>query len=217
MSKDDPAIIRTRFAPSPSGHLHVGGARTALFCWVYAKKHGGRFVLRIEDTDQKRSSDAASMAFLEDLKWLGIEWDEGPEFEGLGGRPRGADLPQATPYFQSQRLELYNRHFEQLIAEGKSTIRETIFENRFMHVPELKRLGARIEVHGNLAVIEGPTLLQGAPIMATDLRASASLVVAGLCAQGQTKVSRIYHLDRGYQRLDEKLRGLGVDVTRVAE
>ena len=120
MSKDDPAIIRTRFAPSPSGHLHVGGARTALFCWVYAKKHGGRFVLRIEDTDQKRSSDAASMAFLEDLKWLGIEWDEGPEFEGLGGRPRGADLPQATPYFQSQRLELYNRHFEQLIAEGKA-------------------------------------------------------------------------------------------------
>ncbi len=73
-----PPIVRTRFAPSPSGHLHVGGARTALFCWAYARAKGGNFILRIEDTDQKRSSDAASMAFLEDLKWLGIDWDEGP-------------------------------------------------------------------------------------------------------------------------------------------
>ncbi|UCD76434.1 MAG: glutamate--tRNA ligase [Phycisphaerales bacterium] len=105
--------IRTRFAPSPSGHLHVGGARTALFCWAYARRHGGRFVLRIEDTDQKRSSDAASMAFLEDLKWLGIEWDEGPEYEGCGGGHHG-------PYFQSQRVDIYNRYLDQLIAEGKA-------------------------------------------------------------------------------------------------
>ncbi len=69
------SIIRTRFAPSPSGHLHVGGARTALFNWAYAKKRGGSFILRIEDTDVKRSSDAASMGFLADLKWLGIVWD----------------------------------------------------------------------------------------------------------------------------------------------
>src|SRR5262245_29226070 len=108
-----PELIRTRFAPSPSGHLHVGGARTALFCWVYAKRHGGKFLLRIEDTDQKRSSDAASMAFLEDLKWLGIEWDEGPEFQGSGGGKAG-------PYFQSQRLEIYNEHIERLISQGRA-------------------------------------------------------------------------------------------------
>jgi glutamyl-tRNA synthetase len=115
MSDSVGQIIRTRFAPSPSGHLHVGGARTALFCWVFAKKHGGKFVLRIEDTDQKRSSDAASMAFLEDLKWLGIEWDEGPEFENCGGRMSGVET-----YFQSQRLAIYNEHFEKLIRQGSA-------------------------------------------------------------------------------------------------
>ena len=88
---------RTRFAPSPSGDLHVGGARTALFCWALARKHDGAFLLRIEDTDQKRSSDAASLGFLRDLRWLGIGWDEGPEDEGFGGGDHG-------PYFQSQRL-----------------------------------------------------------------------------------------------------------------
>jgi glutamyl/glutaminyl-tRNA synthetase len=115
MSNSSGQIVRTRFAPSPSGHLHVGGARTALFCWVYAKKHQGKFALRIEDTDQKRSSDAASMAFLADLKWLGIEWDEGPEFEGFGGKMPGVDT-----YFQSQRLAIYNEYFENLIREGKA-------------------------------------------------------------------------------------------------
>jgi len=106
-------IIRTRFAPSPSGHLHVGGARTALFCWAYARKHHGKFILRIEDTDQKRSSDAAGMAFLHDLKWLGVEWDEGPEFEGCGGG-------EAGPYRQSERLDIYRKHLDQLIGEGKA-------------------------------------------------------------------------------------------------
>ena len=108
-----PPIVRTRFAPSPSGHLHVGGARTALFCWAYARAKGGKFILRIEDTDQKRSSDAASMAFLEDLKWLGIDWDEGPEFEGCGGGDAG-------PYRQSERLDLYQTYIDQLLAEGKA-------------------------------------------------------------------------------------------------
>jgi glutamyl/glutaminyl-tRNA synthetase len=109
----EPSTIRTRFAPSPSGHLHVGGARTALFCYAFAKGRGGRFVLRIEDTDQKRSSDAASLAFLEDLRWLGIEWDEGPEYEGLGGGEQG-------PYFQSQRLDLYDRCIDQLLEQGRA-------------------------------------------------------------------------------------------------
>lgn len=103
------------------------------------------------------------------------------------------------------------------LANGKSRVKETIFENRFMHVAELRRLGAKIAIEGNNAIVEGPSRLLAAPMMATDLRASASLVIAGLCAHGTTKVSRIYHLDRGYQRLDEKLRHLGADVTRISE
>lgn len=110
-----PSLVRTRFAPSPSGHLHVGGARTALFCWAYARKRGGKFMLRIEDTDVKRSSDAASMAFLEDLNWLGMTWDEGPAPPHETGE-RG----EHGPYFQSQRLDIYNRCFDQLIAQGKA-------------------------------------------------------------------------------------------------
>ena len=105
--------LRTRFAPSPSGHLHVGGARTALFNWAYAQGRGGKFILRIEDTDQKRSSDAASVGFLKDLKWLGIDWNEGPEFEGCGGGEFGS-------YFQSERLEIYNKFLEQLVQQEKA-------------------------------------------------------------------------------------------------
>ena len=103
--------IATRFAPSPSGHLHVGGARTALFCWAFAKGRDGTFILRIEDTDQKRSSDAASIGFAKDLHWLGILWDEGPEWQGVGGGPHG-------PYFQSERLEIYNHHLQRLLDAG---------------------------------------------------------------------------------------------------
>ncbi len=102
-------------------------------------------------------------------------------------------------------------------AEGTSHICETIFENRFMHVSELSRLGAKIDLDGNMARIEGPKALSSAPVMATDLRASASLVIAALCAQGTTKVSRVYHLDRGYQRLEEKLRPLGAKIERFSE
>jgi UDP-N-acetylglucosamine 1-carboxyvinyltransferase len=103
------------------------------------------------------------------------------------------------------------------LAQGKSHMIEHIFENRFMHVAELIRLGAKIDVQGSRATVEGPVSLIGAPLMATDLRASASLVVAGLAARGTTRVSRIYHLDRGYQRLDEKLRQLGARISRVTE
>ncbi len=118
MSSDSKSIVRTRFAPSPSGHLHVGGARTALFCWAYARQHGGKFILRIEDTDQKRSSDAASVGFLRDLKWLGIEWDEGPEFVDRDGSRCGGGA--YGPYFQSQRLDLYTKYLQQLVREGKA-------------------------------------------------------------------------------------------------
>lgn len=105
--------VVTRFAPSPSGHLHVGGARTALFCWAFAKGKGGTFVLRIEDTDQKRSSDAASVGFLKDLEWLGICWDEGPVHKQCGGGAHG-------PYFQSERLDIYNRYLLQLVDAGRA-------------------------------------------------------------------------------------------------
>ena len=101
------------------------------------------------------------------------------------------------------------------IAEGSAVISETIFENRFMHVNELVRLGAKIEVDGHTAVVHGVPQLSGATVMATDLRASASLVIAGLVADGQTQVERIYHLDRGYDRMEAKLRAIGADIQRV--
>lgn len=100
-------------------------------------------------------------------------------------------------------------------AEGDSTICETIFENRFMHVPELARMGANIAIDGNCATIHGQTKLKGAPVMATDLRASVSLVIAALAAEGETIINRIYHLDRGYERLEEKLAVCGADIMRL--
>lgn len=100
-------------------------------------------------------------------------------------------------------------------AEGESAIRETIFENRFMHAPELARLGADIHVHAGEAVVKGVEVLHGAPVMATDLRASVSLVIAGLVAQGETTVGRVYHLDRGFERLEEKLGACGANIRRI--
>lgn len=103
------------------------------------------------------------------------------------------------------------------VAEGTSVIRETIFENRFMHAPELARLGADITVHGNEAVVRGVDTLRGAPVMATDLRASVSLVIAGLAAEGETVVNRVYHLDRGFERLEAKLAGCGARIERRSD
>jgi UDP-N-acetylglucosamine 1-carboxyvinyltransferase len=103
------------------------------------------------------------------------------------------------------------------VAEGVGTISETIFENRFMHVLELQRMGAHIRLEGNTAVIQGVERLNGAPVMATDLRASASLVLAGLVAEGTTVVDRIYHIDRGYECIEEKLSGLGANIRRVPD
>lgn len=103
------------------------------------------------------------------------------------------------------------------IADGTSIIRENIFENRFMHAPELSRLGADIQVRGREAIVKGIREMKGAPVMATDLRASVSLVIAGLAAQGETVVNRIYHLDRGFERLEEKLSGCGANIQRLSE
>jgi UDP-N-acetylglucosamine 1-carboxyvinyltransferase len=103
------------------------------------------------------------------------------------------------------------------LAKGTSLLTETIFENRYMHVPELIRMGADIEVRGRSAVVRGVDGLIGAPVMATDLRASMSLVLAGLAAQGETEVHRVYHLDRGYERLEDKLRAVGADIERMSD
>lgn len=130
-----------------------------------------------------------------------------------GSRPRAVDVrtepfPGFPTDLQAQFMALM------AIAEGTSHIKETIFENRFMHVPELRRMGADIQVEGDLAVVRGVERLKGAPVMATDLRASSSLVLAGLAAEGETIVNRVYHLDRGFERLEEKLSAVGANIER---
>ncbi len=113
-----PPVI-TRFAPSPTGHLHIGGARTALFCWAFAKRMGGHFLLRIEDTDAARSSDESARGIMEDLAWLGIEWDEGPE-RPSGSRTLGGDPRGVGPFFQAQRLTIYHEHIMRLVEQGRA-------------------------------------------------------------------------------------------------
>jgi UDP-N-acetylglucosamine 1-carboxyvinyltransferase len=120
-----------------------------------------------------------------------------------------APFPGFPTDLQAQFMALMTR------GGGTSRITETIFENRFMHVQELARLGARIRLEGDTAIVEGVERLRGAPVMATDLRASVSLVIAGLAAEGETVVNRVYHLDRGFERLEEKLGACGADIARV--
>lgn len=133
-----------------------------------------------------------------------------------GARPRPADVITA-PYpgfptdLQAQLMALMT------IADGTSVIRERIFENRFMHVPELARMGALVRIDGDTATVRGVEKLKGAQVMATDLRASVSLVLAGLAAEGETTVARVYHLDRGFDRLEEKLSGVGAEIVRVSQ
>lgn len=140
--------------------------------------------------------------------------ENGVRVSRANGRVVGIDV-MTEPYpgfptdLQAQMMALA------CIADGASMITETIFENRFMHAPELVRMGARITVHGSSALVRGVERLTGAPVMATDLRASVSLVMAGLAAQGETTVSRVYHLDRGYERLEEKLAACGADIERI--
>jgi UDP-N-acetylglucosamine 1-carboxyvinyltransferase len=160
---------------------------------------------------------AALEAVMEKLREAGAAIAVGEKTVRLamGARPRSVSLRTAPhPGFptdmQAQFIALNT------VAEGTAIVTETIFENRFMHVQELRRLGARIEVQGNTAVIHGVDALAGAAVMATDLRASASLVIAGLVAEGETVIDRIYHLDRGYERLEERLGELGARIARVS-
>ncbi|HEY5323226.1 MAG TPA: UDP-N-acetylglucosamine 1-carboxyvinyltransferase [Caldimonas sp.] len=170
---------------------------------------GGEVLLRGARADHLEAA-------IEKLREAGatIEAGEGWIRIRADGRPRAvsfrtSEYPAFPTDMQAQFMAL------DAIADGAASVAETIFENRFMHVPELMRLGARIEVDGRVAVIQGVDKLSGATVMATDLRASAGLVIAGLVAEGETVVDRIYHLDRGYDRMEAKLRALGADIERV--
>ncbi|HTO68661.1 MAG TPA: UDP-N-acetylglucosamine 1-carboxyvinyltransferase [Myxococcota bacterium] len=159
-----------------------------------------------------------SAVVLDKLRESGLDVEVGSDwarvrrsgaFRGL--RVKTAPFPGFPTDMQAQIMALMTQ------AEGVSAISENIFENRYMHVPELVRLGADIEIEGKTAVVNGPARLSGAPVMATDLRASASLVLAGLAASGETRVRRVYHIDRGYERIEEKLARLGGRIRREAE
>jgi len=154
-------------------------------------------------------------AVLTKLAECGVEIEVGPSWvrARAGDRPRPADIvtspfPGFPTDMQAQLMTLLG------LADGQSKLTETIFENRYMHVAELARMGARISTEGPVAIVRGVTAYQGAPVMASDLRASAALVLAGVAGRGRTEVSRIYHLDRGYERLEDKLGALGARIER---
>jgi UDP-N-acetylglucosamine 1-carboxyvinyltransferase len=182
-----------------TGTFLVGAAMTA-----------GR--VRVTDTDPS-SLDAVLLKLEEAGVSLQVG-DDWIEADMRGKRPRAINLSTA-PYpgfptdMQAQFMAM------NCIAEGRGEITETVFENRFMHVQELQRLGAAIEVHGNRAIVSGVDKLKAAPIMATDLRASASLVLAGLVAEGDTLIDRVYHIDRGYECIEEKFGSLGAQIRRI--
>ncbi|UTH49078.1 UDP-N-acetylglucosamine 1-carboxyvinyltransferase [Loktanella salsilacus] len=156
-------------------------------------------------------------SFAERLDAAGVDVTETPnglKVKRRGDRPRAVDV--VTEPFPGFPTDLQAQMMAMLcLAEGTSVLEEKIFENRFMHAPELVRMGANIEVHGGHATVHGVEKLKGAPVMATDLRASVSLILAGLAAEGETIVNRVYHLDRGYEHVEEKLGGVGAQIERV--
>ena len=156
-------------------------------------------------------------AFVEKLDMAGIdvtETEAGLKVKLRGDRPRAVDV--TTEPFPGFPTDLQAQMMAMLCtATGTSRLEEKIFENRFMHAPELVRMGARIEVHGGHATVSGVDKLKGAPVMATDLRASVSLILAGLAAEGETVVNRVYHLDRGYEHVEDKLGAVGAKIERI--
>ena len=157
-------------------------------------------------------------AFAERLDAAGVdvfETDKGLKVRLRGDRPRAVDV--ITAPFPGFPTDLQAQMMAMLcIAEGTSVLEERIFENRFMHAPELVRMGAHIDVHGGIATVQGVEKLRGAPVMATDLRASVSLILAGMAAEGETIVNRVYHLDRGYEHVEDKLSAVGARIERVS-
>ncbi len=148
----------------------------------------------------------------------GVTVEEHPDFMRVIASNGLAPLTLSTAPFPGFATDMQAQFMAMLcMADGASVLTETIFENRYMHVPELARMGADIQVRGRTAVVRGVDKLIGAPVMATDLRASMSLILAGLAAEGETQVQRVYHLDRGYERLEEKLSAVGADIERVSD
>ncbi len=168
--------------------------------------------IRVRDTEPKLLDSV-----LHKLREAGAQVEVGDDWIDLdmqGRRPRAVDVHTAPyPAFPTDMQAQFTAL--NAVSQGVGTITETVFENRFMHVQEMQRMGARIRLEGNTAICEGVERLTGAPVMATDLRASASLVLAGLVAEGETVVERIYHIDRGYENIEEKLAGLGARIRRI--
>ncbi|MBC7162026.1 MAG: UDP-N-acetylglucosamine 1-carboxyvinyltransferase [Immundisolibacter sp.] len=208
----DTLIIEGRQSLSGAHHTVVPDRIETGTYLVAAALTGGR--VKLKDTRPELLE-----IVLHKLRDAGARIDTGPDWISLdmqGRRPlavslRTAPYPAMPTDMQAQFMVL------DMIAEGAATVTETIFENRFMHVQELQRMGADVRLEGSTAFIRGVERLTGAPVMATDLRASASLVLAGLVAVGETQVSRIYHIDRGYECIEEKLSQLGADIRRVPD
>ena len=166
----------------------------------------------------KRARPNSVSSVVNKLREAGAVVESGEDWITLemnNSRPKATSLstgpyPSFPTDMQAQFIALNS------IAEGTATVTENIFENRFTHVQEIARMGGKITLKGNTAIIEGIKSLIGAPVMATDLRASASLVLAGLVADGATEIDRIYHIDRGYERIEEKLNILGADIERIS-
>ena len=160
--------------------------------------------------------DATSLAStLDALRQSGCEIESGGEWIRLRARQLRGGLQVATAPYPGFATDMQAQVMALLATTpGESTVTETVFENRFMHVPELRRMGADIELDGHSARVRGVPILSGAPVMATDLRASASLILAALAAEGESVVSRVYHIDRGYERIEAKLRQLGAEIRR---
>jgi len=203
-----------------AGVTSLHGARHAV---VADRIETGTYALAVAATGGSVLLEGARFdhlqALIKVLRAAGVDVDaeaRGLRIKRNGGRVQPVDF-ETEPYpgfptdLQAQAMALL------CFADGQSRIRETIFENRFMHAPELTRLGAQIAVHGNEAVVTGVPKLIGAPVMATDLRASVSLVIAGLAAEGETIVNRVYHLDRGFERLEAKLAACGAQIARHKE
>jgi UDP-N-acetylglucosamine 1-carboxyvinyltransferase len=199
------------------GVEHLGGARYSV---MPDRIETGTFLVAAAATGGavrvKGARPDTLDAVLDKLREAGAEVATGEDWiEARRTGPLAAVSLRTAPYpgfptdMQAQFMALNS------VARGTAIVTETIFENRFMHVQELRRLGARIEVEGNTAVVTGVERLEGATVMATDLRASASLVIAGLIAHGETAVERVYHLDRGYEAIEEKLSRLGARIRRA--
>jgi UDP-N-acetylglucosamine 1-carboxyvinyltransferase len=198
------------------GHLHGASHQT-----VPDRIEAGTYAMAAAITDGEIELIGARLSLLgavaETLTRAGVaisETNRGLKVSRANGELTGVDV--MTEPFPGFPTDLQAQMMATMAtARGAAMITETIFENRFMHVPELMRMGANINLHGASAMVRGVRQLKGAPVMATDLRASVSLVLAGLAAEGETIIGRVYHLDRGYERLEQKLAACGADIERI--